>query len=166
MSNQVIHVKLCHSCQIMSNHVIHVKSCHSCQNMSNHVSHLLFGPFPCKHSVKSGGEGRVGEGRGGEGGQIDLPKLSATASLSGRRQKHVTGSLIPGHSNNRRSRKQTFSASLTIIRSTRFREKSRCFAKIQCRRIFLLSSENMSCCAVEGHVAVLRPGLPGLPRHP
>jgi hypothetical protein len=30
--------------------------------MSNHVSHLLFGPFPCKHSVKSGGG--AGWGRG------------------------------------------------------------------------------------------------------
>jgi hypothetical protein len=51
----------------MSNPVIHVKSCHSCQIMSlmsNHVSHLLFGPFPGKHSVKSGGEGRGGEGGG------------------------------------------------------------------------------------------------------
>jgi hypothetical protein len=49
MSNHVIHVKSCHSCQIMSfmsNHVIHVKSCHSCHSsqimsfISNHVIHL------------------------------------------------------------------------------------------------------------------------------
>jgi ribosomal protein L18 len=46
MSNHVIHVKSCHSCQIMSfmsNLVIHVKSCHSCQiisSMSNHVIHV------------------------------------------------------------------------------------------------------------------------------
>jgi hypothetical protein len=46
MSNHVIHVKSCHSCQIMSfmsNHVIHVKSCHSCQIMSfmsNHANHV------------------------------------------------------------------------------------------------------------------------------
>jgi hypothetical protein len=86
MSNHVIHVKSCHSCQIMSfmsnhfksyqlcqimsfmsNHVINVKSCFQCQIMSfmsTYVSHLLFGPFPGKHSVKSGGEGRGGEGRG------------------------------------------------------------------------------------------------------
>jgi hypothetical protein len=49
MSNHVIHVKSCYSCQIMlfllnrvfmSNHAVHVKSCHSCQFMpfmSNHV---------------------------------------------------------------------------------------------------------------------------------
>jgi hypothetical protein len=46
MSNYVIYVKSCHSCQIMSfmsNHVIRVKSCHSCQIMSlmsNHVIHI------------------------------------------------------------------------------------------------------------------------------
>jgi hypothetical protein len=52
MSNHVIHVKSCHSSQIMPfmlNHVIHVvscnlvKSCHSCQIMSfmsNHVIHV------------------------------------------------------------------------------------------------------------------------------
>jgi hypothetical protein len=46
MSNHVIHVNLCHPCQIisfMSNHVIHVKSCHSGQIMSfmsNHVIHV------------------------------------------------------------------------------------------------------------------------------
>jgi hypothetical protein len=28
--------------------------------MSNHVSHLLFGPFPSKHSLKSGGRGDGG----------------------------------------------------------------------------------------------------------
>jgi hypothetical protein len=54
MSNHVIHVKSCSSCQIMSflsNYVILVKSCQS------------FGPFPVKHSLKSGG-------RGGEGGVV------------------------------------------------------------------------------------------------
>jgi hypothetical protein len=46
MSNHVIQVKSCRSCQIMSfmsNHVLHVKSCHSCQIMSfmsNHVIHV------------------------------------------------------------------------------------------------------------------------------
>jgi hypothetical protein len=47
--------------------------------MSNHAIHDF-----SWNSVKSGGEG----GReGGEGGQICLPKPSATALLSGRRQK-------------------------------------------------------------------------------
>jgi hypothetical protein len=56
MSNHVIHVKSCHSFQIlsfMSNHVIHVKSCHSCQIMSfmsNHAIHDF-----SRNSVKSGG---------------------------------------------------------------------------------------------------------------
>jgi hypothetical protein len=46
MSNHVIHVKSCYSCQIvffMSNHAVHVKSCSSCQIMqfmSNHVIHV------------------------------------------------------------------------------------------------------------------------------
>jgi hypothetical protein len=43
MSNHVIHVKSCHSCQIMSfmsNHVIHVKSCQIMSFMSNHVIHV------------------------------------------------------------------------------------------------------------------------------
>jgi hypothetical protein len=50
--------------------------------MSNHAIHDF-----SRNSVKSGGEGRGGEGRTGEGGQKGLPKPSATASLSGRRQK-------------------------------------------------------------------------------
>jgi hypothetical protein len=68
----------------MSKHVIHVKSCQLCQIMSfmsNHAIHDF-----SRNSVKSGGQGRGGEG----GGQIGLPKPSATASLSGRRQKYLT----------------------------------------------------------------------------
>jgi alpha-galactosidase/6-phospho-beta-glucosidase family protein len=45
LSNQVICVKSCHSCQIMSfmsNHVIHVKSCHSCQIMSFMSNHFIY----------------------------------------------------------------------------------------------------------------------------
>jgi hypothetical protein len=97
MSNHVIHVKTCHSCQnmsFMSNLVIHVKSCHSCQIMSfmsnlvNYVKSCQIMSFMSnsaihdfsRNSVKSGGQGRGG-------GQIGLPKPSATASLSGRRQK-------------------------------------------------------------------------------
>jgi hypothetical protein len=48
----VIHVKSCHSCQIMSfmsNHVIHVKSCHSCQIMSFVIGTLI----PGQNSLKS-----------------------------------------------------------------------------------------------------------------
>jgi hypothetical protein len=42
MSNPVIHVKSCHSCQIMSlmsNHVVHVKSCHSCCHSCHPLCH-------------------------------------------------------------------------------------------------------------------------------
>jgi hypothetical protein len=86
MSNHVIHVKSFHSCQIMwfmSKYVIHVKSCQLCQIMSNHVIHVkschswLFQEFSKA-------------GRVGEGGQIGLPKTSATASMSSQRQKHQT----------------------------------------------------------------------------
>jgi hypothetical protein len=89
MSNYATHVKSCHllqimplvpnhakSCQFMSNHVIHVKSCHSCQIMSFVIGFS-------ENLVKSGA------GEGGREGQICLPKPSATASLSGRRQKKV-----------------------------------------------------------------------------
>jgi hypothetical protein len=80
MSNHVIHVKSCHSCQIMSfmsNHVIHVKSCQIMSFMSNHAIHDF-----SRNSVKSGGR---------EGGGVKYvflnPKPSATALLSGQRQK-------------------------------------------------------------------------------
>jgi hypothetical protein len=63
----------------MSNLVNYVKSCQIMSFMSNHAIHDF-----SRNSVKSGGQGRAGrEG----GGQIGLPKPSATASLSGRRQK-------------------------------------------------------------------------------
>jgi hypothetical protein len=69
----------------MSNLVNYVKSCQIMSFMSNHAIHDF-----SRNSVKSGGEGRAGEGRAGEGGgQIGLPKPSATASLSGRRQKYI-----------------------------------------------------------------------------
>jgi hypothetical protein len=92
-SDYAIHVKSCHSCQIMSfvsNHVIHVKSCHSCQIMS-YVTHVMsqcivLGQwyFSNKLSIKSSGRGR---GRVRQG-QICLPGPSATALLSGRRQQY------------------------------------------------------------------------------
>jgi hypothetical protein len=90
MSNHVIHLKSCHLCQIMSfmsNQFIHVKSCRSCQIMSflsNHISHLLFGPFPDKHSVKSG---LREEGRRGGVKYVFLSLRRHAASLSGRSQK-------------------------------------------------------------------------------
>jgi hypothetical protein len=90
MSNHVIYVKSCHSCQIMSfmsNYVSHVKSCHSCQIMSfmsNHVMSPWY--FSYKLSIK------LGRGISGEG-QICLPRPSATASLSGRRQKVAASQL-------------------------------------------------------------------------
>jgi hypothetical protein len=60
LSNHVIHVKSCHSCQFMSNHVIHVIYVKSC-----HVIYLMchWNFFELKFSkVERGGEG--GEGRG------------------------------------------------------------------------------------------------------
>jgi hypothetical protein len=74
-----ISVKSCHSRQIMSfssNNVIHVKPCQSCQVMScQYVSLGLSRP-----KLNEVGEGREG--------QTCRPKPSATASLSGQRQKH------------------------------------------------------------------------------
>jgi hypothetical protein len=67
MSNHVIHVKSCHSCQIMLFMSNHVKSCHSCQIMSfmsNHAIHDF-----SRNLVKSGGEGRGGEGGGSNMGK-------------------------------------------------------------------------------------------------
>jgi hypothetical protein len=61
----------------MSNLVNYVKSCQIMSFMSNNAIHDF-----SRNSVKSGGEGR-----GGQGGQIGLPKPSATASLSVRKQK-------------------------------------------------------------------------------
>jgi hypothetical protein len=84
MSNHVIHVKSCHSCQIMSfmsNHVILVKSCHSCQIMSFMA---VIWAFSGQAFNKVG---REGEGGGGRRGQICLPMPSATASLSGKGKK-------------------------------------------------------------------------------
>jgi hypothetical protein len=95
MSNHVIHLKSCHSSQIMtfmsfiSNHVfhvIHVKSCHSCQIMSfmsNHVKSFMscvIRTFQVKIHLR--------REEGGEG-QICLPRPSATALLSCRRQKQL-----------------------------------------------------------------------------
>jgi hypothetical protein len=59
----------------MSNHVIDVKSCQS----------FVIWAFSVQTFSKVG---RGGQGRGGEGVQKGLPKPSATASLSGRRQKY------------------------------------------------------------------------------
>jgi hypothetical protein len=74
MSNHVNHVKSCHSCHFMS---IHVNSCHSC-----HLSLDFSG-----NSVKSG--------RVHGGVKYDfLRGPSATASLSGRRQKRHGHTLI------------------------------------------------------------------------
>jgi hypothetical protein len=81
MSNHVIHVKSCHSCQIMSfmsNHVIHFKSCHSCQIMSfmsNHAIHDF-----SRNSVKSGGR---------EGGQIQ--GLARICSLCHKKNRPSAG---------------------------------------------------------------------------
>jgi hypothetical protein len=96
-SNHFIHVKSCHSCQIMSfmsNHVIHVKSCHSCQIMSfmsNHVIHVKSCPS-ChgsldftRNSLKSGG-------RGERGGQICL--LRPSACLAEGKNMYPTVALI------------------------------------------------------------------------
>jgi hypothetical protein len=94
MSFYVISGNLGHSCLFMSFHVIschfmsfHVISCHfmsfrviSCHIMSFHVISSVIGLLrPAFDKVGRGGQGR--------GGQICLPKPSATALLSGRRQK-------------------------------------------------------------------------------
>jgi hypothetical protein len=101
MQIHVIHANSCYSCQFMSFksfisiQVIHLNSSHSSQFMSFisiHVIHLNSGHprflsfnFFWKFS-KVGGEGK--------GGQICLPKPSATALLSGRRQKvHILNNI-------------------------------------------------------------------------
>jgi hypothetical protein len=70
MSIHVIDVISCCSAKFMSIHVIHVNSCHS-----SHVSFYLFG-----NSVKQGG---------GRGGQICLPRPSATAHCKKRHLRSV-----------------------------------------------------------------------------
>jgi hypothetical protein len=101
MTNHVVDVKSCHSCQIVlfcqiksfvSNHVIHVKSCHSCQIMSFMSNHVILVKSCHSYQIMSimsviwafTGQAFTKVGRGS---QICLPMPSATASLSGRRQK-------------------------------------------------------------------------------